>query len=313
LAPGWTSYGDRLVYQTFDVSEHLVVGSNTIEVGVAEGWYCGKLGWHGGRRNIYGDSIRLIAMLAPRDGSGEERILGTDESWKWAYGQVVSSELDDGEMYDFNAQLSEKSTWNEVKCQRITDNLVAPDGPPVRKTQDFVSMKILRRPLGKMVVDLGQNMVGRIRVSVDGPRGTAINFQFVKVLEDGDVVTRTPRDRKAKDTLVLPGDGRAECEPKFAFHGFRYVEVENWPGKLENGDVKGTVVHTDIRETGSFYCSSPLLNKLHEIFRWSMQGNFLSILTDCSQRDERLGSTGAINAFEDTANYPYDTAGMLSS
>ena len=250
------------------------------------------------------------------NGSGEERILGTDESWKWAYGPVESSELYYGEMYDFNAQLSEKLTWNEVKCQRITDNLVAPDGPPVGKTQDFVSRKILRTPLGKMVVDLGQNMVGRIRVSVDGPRGTAINFQFVEVLEDGEVVTRTPRDRKAKDTPVLPGtrgDGRAEWEPKFAFQGFRYVEVENWPGKLENGDIKGTVVHTDIRETGSFSCSSPLLNKLHEIFRWSMQGNFLNIPTDCPQRDERLGLTGGINAFADTANYPHDSAGMLSS
>jgi len=119
-----------------------------------------------------------------------------------------------------------------------------------------------------MIVDLRQNMVGWwIRVLVDGPKGTAINFHFVEVLEDGEVVARTPRDRKAKDTLVLPGDGRAECEPRFAFHGFRYVEVENWPGKLENGDIKGTAVHTDIRETGSFSCSSPLLNKLHENVR----------------------------------------------
>jgi alpha-L-rhamnosidase len=137
LAPGRTSYGHRLVYQTFDVSEHLVVGSNTIEVNVAEGWHCGKLGWHGGRRNIYGDSIGLIAMLALRDGSGEVRILGTDESWKLAYGPVVSSELYDGEMCDLNAQLSEKSTWDEVKCQRITDNIVAPDGPPLRKHRNL--------------------------------------------------------------------------------------------------------------------------------------------------------------------------------
>jgi alpha-L-rhamnosidase len=160
LAPVWTSYGGRLVYQRFDVSEHLVVGSNTIEIDVAEGWYCGKLGWRGGRRNVYGDSISLIAMLAVRDGCGEERILGTDESWKWAYGLVESSELCYGEMYDFNAQLSEKSTWNEVKCQRITDNLVAPDGPPVGKIQEYVPRKILKRPLGKMIVDLRQNMVG---------------------------------------------------------------------------------------------------------------------------------------------------------
>jgi len=123
-----------------------------------------------------------------------------------------------------------------------------------------VRWKTLKRPLGKMIVDLGQNAVGWIRVSVDGPKGTSINFQFVEVLEDGENVTRTPRECKAKDILVLSGDGRAEWEPKFAFHGFRYVEVENWPGKLEIGDIKGTLVHTDIRETGSFSCSNHLLN-----------------------------------------------------
>jgi alpha-L-rhamnosidase len=313
LAPGWTSYGHRLVYQTFDVLAHFTAGRNLIEVDVGEGWYCGKLGWHGGRRNIYGDSMGLIAMLVLKDESGEERILGTDESWNWAYGPVVSSELYDGEKYDFNLQLSETSTWNGVKSQRITDNLVAPDGPPVRKTQEIVPKEILKSPSGKTVVDLGQNMVGWVRVSVDGPKGTAISFQFVEVLENGEAVTRTLRDCKARDTLILSGNGRVDWEPKFTFHGFRYVEVENWPGELEVDDIKGIVIHSDMRETGSFSCSNPLLNKLHDNVRWSMRGNFLGIPTDCPQRDERLGWTGDINAFADTANYLYDTAGMLSS
>ncbi|KAE9365400.1 glycoside hydrolase family 78 protein [Stipitochalara longipes BDJ] len=313
LAPGWTSYGHRLVYQTFDVSEHLVVGANSIQVSVAEGWYCGKLGWHGGRKNLYGDSVGLIAMLVLQDEGGKETICGTDDAWKWAYGPVISAGLYDGEIYDFNAQLSESSTWNEVKSKPISNNLVAPDGPPVRRTREILPKEILKSPSGKTIVDLGQNMVGWIKVSVDGPKGTAIKFQFVEVLENGEAATRPLRDCKARDTLILSGDGRVEWEPRFTFHGFRYVEVENWPGKMEVKDITGIVVHTDMRETGYFSCSSPLLNKLHENVRWSMRGNFLSIPTDCPQRDERLGWTGDINAFADTANYLYDTSGMLSS
>jgi alpha-L-rhamnosidase len=209
--------------------------------------------------------------------------------------------------------LSEGLTWNEVKSQPLSDNLVAPDGPPVRKTQEIVPKEILASPSSKMIVDIGQNMVGWIRVSVDGPQGTAIHFQFVEVFEHGEAATRPLRDCKARDTLILSGKGRVEWEPKFTFHGFRYVEVENWPGKLELDDIRGIVMHTDMQGTGTFSCSNSLLNKLHENVRWSMRGNFLSIPTDCPQRDERLGWTGDINAFADTANYLYDTAGMLSS
>lgn len=313
LAPGWTSYSHRLAYQTFDVSDLLVVGSNTIHVDVAEGWYAGKLGWNGGRRNIYGDSVGLIAMLVVQYEEGGKIVYGTDEAWKWTHGPVISSELYDGETYDLNAQLSKNSAWNPVKYQPVRDNLVAPDGPPVRKTQEIVPKEILKSPSGKTIVDLGQNMVGWIKVSVEGPQRTTIHFQFVEVLQNGEVVTRTLRDCKARDTLVLSGKGRVEWEPKFTFHGFRYVEVDNWPGKLQIDDIKGIVVHTDMKETGTFSCSSPLLNKLHENVKWSMRGNFLSIPTDCPQRDERLGWTGDINAFADTANYLYDTAGMLSS
>ena len=160
-------------------------------------------------------------MLAFQNEGGEKNICGTDEDWKWAYGPVISSELYDGETYDFNAQLSESTIWYEVKIQPVSDNLVAPDGPPVRKTQEIVPIGILKSPSGKTIVDLGQNMVGWIRVSVDGSQGTAIHFQFVEVLENGEAATRPLRDCKARDTLILSGNGLVEWEPKFTFHGFR--------------------------------------------------------------------------------------------
>jgi alpha-L-rhamnosidase len=131
-------------------------------------------------------------------------------------------------------------------------------------------------------------------------------------MENGEVATRPLRTAKATDNLILSGEAQ-EWEPSFTFHGFRYVQVEGWPEETElNADsIAAIVVNTDMEPTGFFNCSNPLLNKLHENIIWSMRGNFLSIPTDCPQRDERLGWTGDINAFARTANFIYNTAGFL--
>lgn len=133
-----------------------------------------------------------------------------------------------------------------------------------------------------------------------------------KVMENGEVATRPLRNAKATDNITLSGEEQ-EWEPSFTFHGFRFVQVEGWPEETElNADsVTAIVVNTDMERTGFFNCSNPLLNKLHENIIWSMRGNFLSIPTDCPQRDERLGWTGDINAFSRTANFIYNTAGFL--
>lgn len=133
------------------------------------------------------------------------------------------------------------------------------------------------------------------------------------VLEDGEVATRPLRTAAATDNFTLSGDGLQTWEPKFTFHGFRYVQVDGWPADtpLDEESVVAVVVSSDMQETGWFECSNPLINKLHENVRWSMKGNFLSIPTDCPQRDERLGWTGDIHAFSRTANFLYDTSGFL--
>lgn len=131
-------------------------------------------------------------------------------------------------------------------------------------------------------------------------------------MEDGEVATRPLRTAKATDTFILSGE-EDEWEPSFTFHGFRYVQVEGWPDetKLDSDAVSAIVVHTDMEQTGFFDCSNSLLNRLHKNILWSMRGNFLSIPTDCPQRDERLGWTGDIHAFSRTANFIYDTTGFL--
>jgi alpha-L-rhamnosidase len=311
LAPGWTSYKHRLTYQTYDVTALLRQGQNEVHVDLAEGWYCGRLGFLGGRSNNYGTRVGLIAMLSIQHVDGTETVVGSDDEWRWATGPIRRSEIYNGELYDARVQLS-VSTWDVVQSWPIPINLAAPVGPPVRRTMELKPHEILKSRSGKTIVDMGQNMVGWLRVKVDGPSGTMISFQFAEVLEDGEVATRTLRHAKCNDSLVLAGNA-ITWEPKFTFHGFRYVEISGWPGKLRLDDITGIVVHSDMRRTGHFACSNPLLNQLHENVVWSVRGNFVSIPTDCPQRDERLGWTGDINVFGDTANLLFDTAGMLSS
>lgn len=149
--------------------------------------------------------------------------------------------------------------------------------------QETQPIAILKSPSGQFLIDMGQNMVGWLRIKVvGGSAGHKIQLQFVEALENRECATRTLRAAKAQDTVILAGDGTLEWEPNFTYHGFRYVGVDNWPGALTTDCVTEILVHSDMTRTGSFSCSSPLLNRLHENIIWSMRGNFLGIPTDGS-------------------------------
>ncbi|OBT81955.1 hypothetical protein VE02_09499 [Pseudogymnoascus sp. 03VT05] len=294
LAPGWTSYSHRLIYQTYDITELFNVDApNDLVIHVGPGWFCGRLGFHGGRSSIYGERMGTIALLVLELENGDVLTTGTGEHWKCAFGAYLSAELYDGVVYDANKELSLKSTWESVRVRPAPQNLLSPSGPPIRRTQILAPISIFKSPSGKIVVDFGQNFVGW-------------------VLEDGEIATRPLRDVKACDTLTLSGNS-ITWEPKFTFHGFRYVQVDGYPGELSFDSIAGVVVGTDMHRIGYFSSSNNMLNKLHENVVWSMRGNFLSIPTDCPQRDERLGWTGDINIFAETANFLYDTTGFLNS
>ena len=253
---------------------------------------------------------------------GDPSSLGSDETWKTSKGPTVSSEIYDGEEYDAAFEIPGWSTasiddekWSSVtKIDFPTGKLQVAEGPPVREVETVKVQKIIRSSSGKFILDFGQNLVGRLRVRASGPKGQKIVFTHTEVLEDGEVATRPLRDCKATDSLTL-GAKAIIWEPKFTFHGFRYVQVENWPsnhGEPLLGDIEAVVIHTDMKQTGWFECSDPMVNKLHENIRWGMRGNFVSIPTDCPQRDERLGWTGDIQVFSPTASFLYNTSGMLS-
>jgi hypothetical protein len=150
--------------------------------------------------------------------------------------------------------------------------------------------EVITSPSGRTLLDFGQNLVGRVRLEVAGPAGTVITLRHAEVLEHGELGTRPLRGAAATDRYTLRGGGGVETwEPEFTFHGFRYAEVEGWPGTLDPGAITAVVVHSDMARTGWFSCSDDLVNPLHENVVWGQRGNFLSVPTDCPQRDERLG------------------------
>jgi alpha-L-rhamnosidase len=321
LDPGWTSYNHRLCYQTFDVTDLLREGPNAIGAMLGEGWFCGRLGFGGGRRNIYGDRVALLVQLEIAYVDGTTDRIVSDDAWRAARGPILNSGIYDGETYDARLERPGWSTtghddrdWAGVRVlDRDLSTLVAPAGPPVRRTEEVAPVAIITSPSGRTIVDFSQNLVGWVRLTVGGPAGQTITLRHAEVLEHGEISTRPLRQTEATDRYTLRGDGLETWEPRFTFHGFRYVEVDGWPGELRTDHLRAVVVHSDMERTGWFKCSDPLINRLHENVLWSMRGNFLDIPTDCPQRDERLGWTGDIQVFSPTACFLYDSAGFLQS
>lgn len=322
LAPGWTHYTERLRYQTYDITGLLHQGDNAVGVLLADGWFRGRLGFNGGRRNIWGDRLAALVQIEVRYADGTTETFGSGEDWKAAHGPVLASGIYEGEEYDARRAMSgwsspgfDDSGWSPVDVlPQDPSRLVAPDGPPVRRTQTLAPVAVLTSPSGRTILDFGQNLVGRLRIRVTGEAGRAVTLRHAEVLEDGELSVRPLRGARATDTYTLRGaEGGEEWEPRFTFHGFRYAEVTGWPGELAPGDVRAVVCHTDMKRAGWFSSSDPLLDRLHENAVWSMRGNFLDIPTDCPQRDERLGWTGDLQVFAPTATFLHDCAGFLRS
>ena len=321
LAPGWTSYHHRLRYQTFDVTNLLREGHNALGAILGDGWFRGRLSFAGGRRNIYGNRLALLAQLEIEYADGPAERVVTDETWRAALGPIRASDLYDGETYDARLERPGWSMpgyddhgWAGVRLLEWNlGTLVAPPGPPVRRIELLEPVAITTSPAGCTIIDFGQNLVGHLRFTVQGTAGQMITLRHAEVLEDGELCTRPLRTARAIDYYTLRGEGVETWEPRFTYHGFRYAEITGWPGELRADDICAVVCHSDLERTGWFECSDPLINRLHDNVVWSMRGNFLDIPTDCPQRDERLGWTGDIQVFAPTATFLFDVAGFLVS
>jgi len=317
LAPGWTSYDTRLQYQTYDVTGLLAEGENAVGVMLGNGWYKGRLTWEGVRTNIFGDRRAALVQLHVAYADGTEEMIVSDGSWTASTGPILFSELYDGERYD--ARLEQEgwatpafdgSGWSgTVELDLPYANLVAQENDPVRVTEKIRPVAVIRTPAGETVLDMGQNMVGRIRLTVSAPAGTEIRLRHAEVLDAaGNFYTGNLRSAKQTVEYVAKGGGTESYAPHFTFQGFRYVKVEGFPGQeggLPPDAFVGEVMHSDMERTGRFECSHPLVNRLQENIVWGQRGNFLDVPTDCPQRDERLGWTGDAQVFIRTAAFNY--------
>ena len=321
LTPGWTSYEWRLRYASYDVTA-LLEPISVLGIALGNGWFRGRLGWGGGRAH-YGNELGAFAQLEIEFEDGHRQLLVTDESWTAGPSAVVVNDLYDGQTIDARRHSTAwlepgfaGDGWTGVHPGELDRSTLTPYiGPPTRRQEEIAPVSIWTSPAGKTLVDFGQNLVGWVRVRVAGPAGDRIVLRYAEVLEHDELGVRPLRTAKATDEFILSG-ATDVFEPTFTFHGFRYAEIDGWPGGIEalqsdHDALTAVVVHSELRRTGTFECSDEMLNQLHRNVVWGLRGNFLDVPTDCPQRDERLGWTGDIAVFAPSASYLFDVEGFL--
>ncbi|WP_238332526.1 family 78 glycoside hydrolase catalytic domain [Kribbella jejuensis] len=310
LAPGWTSYQYRLRYQTYDVTELVRPGENTLEFLLGNAWYRGRIGFRD-QKQLYGERLAVLAQLEVTTEDGQLHTYGSDGTWTSRESNVTADDLYDGQTTDLRRQPGEPTPVDVLDADLTL--LVAPDGPPVRITDVLPAVEITTSPSGKTLVDFGQNLVGRVRLKVRGQQaGDEIVLRHAEVLEHGELGVRPLRTAKATDTYILAGPDEVTLDSPLTFHGFRYAEV-NGVTDLRTEDLEAIVIGSDLQRTGWFESSNELLNQFHQNVVWGMRGNFVDVPTDCPQRDERLGWTGDIQVFSPSATFLFDTAGFLTN
>ncbi|KQP56016.1 family 78 glycoside hydrolase catalytic domain [Agreia sp. Leaf283] len=312
LAPGWTAYQDRLRYRAYDVTALVQNGLNQVTVLLGNGWWRGRFGFLG-ERALYGDTLALLAQLEVTTTDGLRHTLSTDGTWRARATGILADDIYDGQITDLRF---DDRTEFTVPVDEVAGNLrtlAGEDGPPMRVVETLQARRVWSSPSGKTLVDFGQNVVGWMRLRVHSRKaGTEVTLRHAEVLENGELGIEPLRSAKATDTFFIRGDDEEILEPSLTFHGFRYAEIEGLDG-IEARDLEAIVISSDLQRTGWFDSSHELLNRFHENVVWGMRGNFLSVPTDCPQRDERLGWTGDIQVFTPTATYLFDSAGFLDS
>jgi alpha-L-rhamnosidase len=331
LNPGFTDFNKRVLYQTYDVTSMLAKGPNTIAAMLAGGWHGSPLLWSGIR--YFNGPDMLLGQLDITFADGSHKTFATDSTWQTAASPILSSEIYAGEVYDarmempgWNAPGFHPRGWTEgnapdPRWTSWTDAVTGTVSPDVKLTAQpdlSINNNITLHPVAMsaantahpVVYDMGQNMVGNIRLHVHGPRGTVVRMRFAeRINPDGSIYTENLRNATVTDTYTLSGNGEETYTPAFTFHGFRYVELSGYPGTPTTASIDG-LVYNSLPEKPSirFTSSSELLNSMGKLGLWGQRGNFFSIPTDCPQRDERMGWMGDAGVFWRTGTYNFDIA-----
>ena len=316
LSPGWSSYQWRLRYCEWDVTQ-LLTPTSVLGLALGNGWYRGKLTWLEARA-LYGSELAAFAQLEITFADGHRQMVVTDGSWSAGPSPVLANDLYDGQTIDARRSPGDwqspgfaSDEWGTVHEADFDLSVLTPYvGPPVRRLMELPVVTSWTAPSGKTLVDFGQNLVGWLRLRVTGPRGAEIVVRHAEVLEHDELGVRPLRTAVATDRFILSG-GDDVFEPTLTFHGFRYAEIDGWPGEFDPTAVTAVVVGSELRRIGEFSCSNDLLNQLHANAVWATRGNFLDVPTDCPQRDERLGWTGDIAVYAPSAAYLFDVYGFV--
>lgn len=327
LAPGWTSYHNRLHYLTYDVTRQLAAGENVLAATLADGWYAGYVAYgllvkvagldpESDGRCYYGQTPALRLQLEITYDDGSSKTIITDKSWKSALGPVKEADILMGESYDARDEMPgwdragfDDAAWKAVVAHPGHKGKLEPHpGVAVRVIEEIQPQSVREHRPGVFIFDLGQNISGIARLRVKGEAGDKVKLRFAEMLHaDGRLSTENLRCARAVDTYTLRGDPAGEeWSPSFTYHGFQFIEVTGYPGTPTLQDITALVIHSDTPIVGQFTCSDPMLNRLHQNIQWTQRANFFEMPTDCPQRDERMGWTGDAQIYVKAASYNAD-------
>ena len=318
LAPEWTDYRKRIQYQVYDVTSMLKQGENAMAARLAAGWYSGHIG--NGGFQFFGTTPALFGQLEVSYSDGSTERIVTDATWKIHASPILASDFMLGESYDAGMEIAgwdqpglNDAAWAPARVREETPRpLEGQVTQPVRQTGELKPVMVKEPKPGRWTFDLGQNMVGVVRLKVSAPAGTTLTLRHAEMLNpDGTIYTTNLRSATSTDTYVCKGGGET-WQPTFTFHGFRYVEMTGLPTKPADDTVTGIVIGSDTPRVGQFTCSDPRINRLQSNIWWGQRGNYVSIPTDCPQRDERLGWMGDAQVFVRTATTNADVAAFFT-
>ncbi|MBN1868458.1 family 78 glycoside hydrolase catalytic domain [Candidatus Sumerlaeota bacterium] len=324
FTPGWTDYRTRVYYNTYDVTDTLHAGVNTLGALLGDGWFTGYVG-PGLKRERFGtNEPRFLAQLHLEYADGTGETLATDRTWKAATGATLEADMQMGETYDARLDAPgwdggatrkrfDDSRWRGVSVgASVRPRLQSYPGSPVRVFREIRPLKIMRTIPGRHTIDMGTNFAGCVRLKVKARRGHKIVVRFGERLNpDGTVYTNNLRRARAVDTYICRGSGEEVWQPRFTFHGFQYVELIGYPGTPDLDSVTGIEYTASTPVAGEFKCSDRTANTLYRNICQTQRSNFIEVPTDCPQRDERLGWTGDAQIYIRTATYNTDVAAFF--
>lgn len=311
FTPGWTKYDHHQQYLSYDITKLLVKGENVIGVRLGDGWFNGEISFNH-QTHVYGKDISFAAVLILEQ-EEEQTLITTDDTWKTSDSGIISSTMYNGEKYDLT---KEAFNWNcpgfDDNSWKMADQMKNADGKMTAMVNEgtkccgvVTPVALLHTPNGDTLIDMGQNMTGWVRITVDGNEGDIVHIKHCEILDkEGNFYSKNLRLAMQEDEYVLR-QGTNVLEPHFTFHGFRYIKIIKFPGEIRKEYFEGIVLHTAMEQTIQFKSSNKMVDQLQHNLLWGQKGNFLDVPTDCPQRDERLGWTGDAQVFCRTACYNF--------